>query len=143
MGKEVGIDMATHPEKIRVLVVDDSEFRREVLTAILSEDPEIEVVGVAADGREALNKTLALRPHVITMDMVMPQMEGFEAIEAIMCQAPTPIVVLSSIEANAALTMGAVDCVRISKGLEAMAPELIEKVKTARIEWKTSPCVGL
>ena len=125
------MDTMTPCDKIRVLVVDDSQFRREVLTSILSADPAIEVVATAANGRQALERTLALRPHVITMDMVMPEMDGFEAIEAIMRQAPTPIVVLSSAESSATLGMGAMDCIIISTDLEDLSSQLIEKVKIA------------
>jgi len=123
-------------EKIRVLVVDDSPFRREAIMAILHTDPKIQVVGSAADGRQALDKTLALRPKVITMDIQMPVMNGFEAIEAIMCQAPTSIVVTSGIDVKTvvkALSLGAMDFVILSADMDAMAKELIEKVKIASL----------
>jgi two-component system chemotaxis response regulator CheB len=78
----------------RVLVVDDSQGMRDLLVAILGSDPELSVAGVACDGEEAVRKTIALRPDVISMDLRMPRMDGVRAIRAIMDAAPTPIVVL-------------------------------------------------
>jgi two-component system chemotaxis response regulator CheB len=80
---------------IRCLVVDDSRAFRAVLRAILAGAPGVEVVGEAADGDEAVQKVLALRPDVVTMDVRMPGKDGLEAIDDIMAVAPTPIVVVS------------------------------------------------
>lgn len=81
----------------RVLVVEDSATARELLVRILREDAALEVVGEARDGVEAVEKTKALRPDVITMDILMPRMNGFEATRQIMIDAPTPIVIVSGI----------------------------------------------
>ncbi|HET6439124.1 MAG TPA: chemotaxis-specific protein-glutamate methyltransferase CheB [Anaeromyxobacter sp.] len=101
---------------IRVLVADDSRAFRAILRTILGRSPEIEVVGEAQDGHEAVNLVLALRPDVVTMDVRMPGKDGLEAIEEIMRRRPTPVVVVSA-EVGAArqevsfraLEMGAVE----------------------------------
>lgn len=80
----------------RVLVVDDSATMRHILCEILSQDPEIQVVGQAEDGASAVRMAQALRPDVITMDIFMPQMNGYEAARQIMATNPVPIVVVSS-----------------------------------------------
>jgi two-component system, chemotaxis family, protein-glutamate methylesterase/glutaminase len=82
-------------KSIRVLVVEDSRVIAEFLTHLLNADPAIHVVGTAADGREALEAVKRLKPDVITMDIHMPRMDGFEATRAIMEICPTPIVIVS------------------------------------------------
>lgn len=79
----------------RVLVVDDSPSVRELLVYILGSDPEIEIVGCAADGDEAVRMAQEKKPDVITMDLHMPRVDGFEATRRIMQTCPTPIVVVS------------------------------------------------
>lgn len=81
----------------RVLVAEDSATARELLVEILRADPEIEVVGEAKNGLEALEMTKRFRPSVVTMDIRMPRMDGFEATRQIMVEAPTPIVIVSGI----------------------------------------------
>lgn len=81
---------------IRVLVVDDSPTTAELLTHILDADPGITVVGRAADGTQAVKMAQELRPDVITMDVVMPDMDGVEATRRIMASAPVPIVVVTA-----------------------------------------------
>jgi two-component system chemotaxis response regulator CheB len=81
---------------IRVLVAEDSPTTRALLVAILASDPEIEVGGEARDGVEAVELTRALRPDVITMDIRMPRLDGFEATREIMITAPTPIVIVTA-----------------------------------------------
>lgn len=81
---------------IRVLVAEDSRAERALLVSILESDPAIRVVGEAADGAQAVEMTLRLRPDLVTMDVHMPRLDGLEATREIMVRAPTPIVVVSS-----------------------------------------------
>jgi len=81
---------------IRVLIVEDSPVAQEFLAYIFASDPEIEVVGVAENGLEALDLVNLERPDIITMDIHMPIMDGFEATRKIMETVPTPIVIVSS-----------------------------------------------
>ena len=80
---------------IKALVVDDSPVIREFLVHVMSSDPQIEVAGTAANGEEAVKATIRLKPDVITMDVNMPEMDGFEATRKIMESCPTPIVIVS------------------------------------------------
>ena len=82
--------------KIRVLVVDDSIFYQHRLQEVLDADPSIEVVGIASNGQEAIEKTQALKPDVITMDVEMPVMDGISAVRKIMAVCPTPVLMISS-----------------------------------------------
>ncbi|GMV37107.1 MAG: chemotaxis response regulator protein-glutamate methylesterase [Fimbriimonadales bacterium] len=127
---------------IRVLVVDDSAFMRRLITDFLQSDPAIRVAGHAADGREALEVIPHLQPDVITLDVVMPEMDGIETLRRIMSSRPRPVVMLSShtMEGAAptirALELGAVDFVAKpaeggAQAMAAMRTELIEKVTAA------------
>ncbi len=80
---------------VRVLIVDDSPTARLVLRQILGADPEIQVIGTAANGQEALEQVKQLNPDVVTMDVFMPEMDGYEATRRIMQEHPVPIVVVS------------------------------------------------
>ncbi len=82
---------------IKVLIVDDSVVVQEFLEHILSSDPAIEVVGIAGDGEEAIELVRQKKPDVITMDIHMPKMDGFETTRRIMETLPTPIVIVSVI----------------------------------------------
>jgi two-component system, chemotaxis family, protein-glutamate methylesterase/glutaminase len=81
---------------VKVLIIDDSLVIRDLLTFILSSDPEIQVIGTARDGEEAVRAVREKRPDVVTMDIVMPNMDGFEATRIIMETTPTPIVIVSA-----------------------------------------------
>ena len=74
---------------IRVMVVDDSVVVRKIVTDVLSEDPDIEVVGTAVNGKVALAKLEQLKPDLVTMDIEMPEMNGIEAVRAIRGRAAT------------------------------------------------------
>lgn len=126
---------------LRVLVVDDSRVTRQVMKDLLTTDPEIRVVGEAADGREAVQQALRLEPDIITMDIVMPKMNGLEAITHIMAQKPTPILVVSSLadrkEINIcfkAIKLGALEVVktpeiRSEEDFERVRADIVDKVK--------------
>lgn len=84
-------------KRIRVLIADDSSVVREAMRHAVESDPELEVAGIAENGREALEKTLALEPDVIAMDFHMPDMNGIKATRRIMEEKPTPIVIVSGL----------------------------------------------
>lgn len=81
---------------IRVLVVEDSDTVRNLLVEMLQGDPEFQVVGAARNGAEAVMLTRRLRPDVVSMDIIMPTMDGFDATQQIMNEVPTPIVLVTS-----------------------------------------------
>src|SRR5262249_52452641 len=91
---------------VRILVADDSATARRTMVEILSSDPEVQIVGEAKDGAEAVKLTAALRPNLVTMDSHMPRMDGFEATKEIMIATPTPIVILTSSDAVQAAMHG-------------------------------------
>ncbi|MDT4810069.1 Chemotaxis response regulator protein-glutamate methylesterase of group 1 operon [compost metagenome] len=95
---------------VKVLVVDDSGFFRRRVSEILSSDPNIQVVGTATNGREAIDQALALKPDVITMDYEMPMMDGITAVRHIMQRCPTPVLMFSSLtHEGARVTLDALD----------------------------------
>jgi two-component system chemotaxis response regulator CheB len=95
---------------VKVLVVDDSSFFRRRVTEIVNQDPLLEVVGTAVNGKEAIEKTLSLRPDVITMDIEMPVLDGISAVREIMAKCPTPILMFSSLtQACSKATLDALD----------------------------------
>ncbi|MCY1665266.1 protein-glutamate methylesterase/protein-glutamine glutaminase [Rhizobium sp. SL86] len=103
--------------KIRVLIVDDSASIRQTLTQILSQDPEIEVIGVASDPFAAAKKIREEIPDVITLDVEMPQMDGITFLRKLMSQHPIPVVMCSSLTEEGsetllqALDAGAIDII--------------------------------
>lgn len=104
-------------KKIRVLIVDDSLFFRKRLAAVLGEDEQIDVVGFARNGQEAIDQVVRLNPDVLTMDIEMPVMDGITAVRQIMKKYPLPILILSSFSTEGAkatldaLDAGAIDYV--------------------------------
>jgi two-component system chemotaxis response regulator CheB len=94
----------------KVLVVDDSSFFRRRVTDILNKDPKLNVIDVAVNGQEAVDKALLLKPDVITMDIEMPVLNGIEAVKKIMAQSPTSILMFSSLtHQGAKATLEALD----------------------------------
>ena len=82
---------------IKVLIVDDSSFIRVRIRTLLETSDKIKVIGIARNGMDAVHKTIILKPDVITMDINMPDISGIEAVELIMKQRPTPIIMVSSL----------------------------------------------
>ena len=128
--------------RIKVLIVDDSALVRGLLTKILGEDPEIEIVGVAPDAYVARERIKALNPDVLTLDVEMPRMDGLQFLRNVMRLRPMPVLMCSSLTQRgaevtlAALELGAIDFVAkpkvdIAHGLESYAAEIIAKVKVA------------
>lgn len=121
---------------IRVLIVDDSSFFRRRLTEILSADTELEVIDTANNGREAVDKALALKPDVITMDIEMPVLDGISAVREIMKVQRTPILMFSSLTHEGAkatldaLDAGAVDF--LPKKFEDIARDKQEAAEVLR-----------
>ncbi len=125
-------------KKVRVLVVDDSRTMRGLICMVLESDPEIEVVGQAADPFEARNAMKALDPDVVTLDVEMPGMNGIEFLEKIMRLRPTPVIMVSNLTSQGteatikALEIGAFDCIaKPAPGEANIFADLPEKVKTA------------
>src|SRR3984885_8089127 len=126
---------------IRVLVVDDSALMRKLIPQMLAADDSIDVVGTAMDGTFVLKKIEELKPHVVTLDLEMPGMNGIDTLKEIMRRQPVPVIVFSShsIEGASvtmkALGLGAFDFVAKPKDttthMAETTRELISKVKAA------------
>ena len=126
--------------KTTVLIVDNSALMRQLLSAILRADPEIEVVGAAADPLQARQLIKELNPQVLTLDVEMPQMDGLAFLEKVMTPRPMPVVMVSSLTQRGAdatmraLELGAVDFVAkpsvgMQAGIEILRGEILSKVK--------------
>jgi two-component system, chemotaxis family, protein-glutamate methylesterase/glutaminase len=126
---------------IRVLLTDDSPLIREILKDIFNTTDDIAVVGEAVNGRDAVAKTLRLKPDLLIMDLMMPVMDGLAAIEEIMAEAPMPILVLSASleerevnQAFSAIRKGALDVMEKPAGgtdedLAGFSAMIIDKVR--------------
>jgi two-component system chemotaxis response regulator CheB len=128
--------------KTRVLVADDSPFVCRLITSYLHSAPDLEVVAIAHDGREALHKVKLLRPDAVTLDLEMPEMDGLEALAYMMRECPTPVVAVSGVSGRAAtrtlqaLDLGAVDFVlKYAPGVHIdpaeLCREILAKVRAA------------
>ena len=129
-------------QPIRVLIVDDSSFMRKAIKGMIDDDPAIDVIGVARDGREAVQKVKELRPDVVTLDVEMPVMDGLTTLKHIMDECPTPVIMLSSITEDGAqctfnaLDNGAVDFIPkhlddFSFNIFKIKQGIIDKIKAA------------
>ncbi|HAE37458.1 MAG TPA: chemotaxis response regulator protein-glutamate methylesterase [Candidatus Riflebacteria bacterium] len=129
-------------KKIKVLVVDDSAFMRTAIERMLITDPTIELIGSAANGKEAVEKVIRLRPDVVTMDIEMPIMDGLHALKEIMRLAPVPVLIVSSLSKEGAkvtldaIELGAVDYVpkpgsTLSASILTLKEELLQKIHAA------------
>lgn len=126
--------------KIRVLIGEDSSFIQKMVEKMLSEDPEIEVVGSGIDGKETVEKTLSLKPDVVILDVIMPMSDGLWALEEIMKQCPTPVILFSVATKEAsevtieAFKLGIIDVLPKPTSPTAVIltrKKLIEKIKVA------------
>ncbi len=124
---------------INVLIVDDSSVMRQLIRAILESDPELRVVGEAANGKEAIRMCVRTEPDIITMDLNMPEMDGCQAARHIMAEHPRPIIMLTSSESitkvGASLSSLQTDVLLVTKkprgipGRDPSADKLILQVK--------------
>jgi two-component system chemotaxis response regulator CheB len=126
---------------IRVLIVDDSAVVRKLVTDALKTDPEIEVVGTAADPYLARDKIQKLNPDVLTLDLEMPRMDGLTFLKIVMEQRPLPVIIMSSLSqrgsdyALEALRLGAFDVLAKPGGPYSfgdLGPQLIARIKATR-----------
>lgn len=129
-------------KKIRVLIVDDSALVRQILASGLAQDPGIEVVGTASDPYMARDMILKVKPHVLTLDVEMPRMDGVDFLRKLMPQFPIPVIMVSALTEKGkritmdALEAGAVDFVtkpssNLQSGLNELMQELCTKIKIA------------
>ena len=129
---------------IRVLVVDDSAFMRRVVGDAIASQPDMQLIGAARNGLDALLKVEQLQPDVVTLDVEMPEMDGLTALRHLMVRYPRPVVMLSTMtQAGAATTLralsiGAVDFVAkpsgaISLDFSRVREELLQKIRGAAL----------
>ncbi|HIH43566.1 MAG TPA: chemotaxis response regulator protein-glutamate methylesterase [Candidatus Methanoperedenaceae archaeon] len=128
--------------RIRVLVVDDSALMRKMISDMLADSEDIEVIARASNGMDAIEKVTRLKPDVVTMDIEMPVLDGLNALGYIMSECPTHVIMLST-ESSADVTIkainyGAVDFIPKPSGspapnLTAIKDELIRKVRAAAL----------
>ncbi len=126
---------------IRVLIADDSAFMRKVLSDLFKSQSDFEVVGTAVNGQDTIEKVKKLQPDVLTLDVVMPIMDGLTALGIIMEQCPLPVVMISSAtqkgtnETIRALALGAVDFVSKAGGaiskIDTIKDEILSKCRLA------------
>lgn len=115
---------------VKVLIVDDSAFMRNALSNMLSSDHEVQIVGTARDGLEAIEKVASLNPDIVTMDVEMPRMDGIAALKHIMESNPVPVIMVSSLTVEGAKTtldaleLGAVDF--IPKNLSDLSINIVK-----------------
>ncbi|MGD8752142.1 MAG: response regulator transcription factor [Anaerolineales bacterium] len=153
--------MDDNPEPIRILIADDHTIVRDGLRAVLATQADINVIAEAANGQEAVSKTLSYQPDVVLMDIIMPQMDGIEAIRQIKRQRPeTRILVLTSFATDdkvfPAIKAGAVgyllkdtdseDLIRaiyqVHSGESSLHPKIARKLLGELVEEPPSPSVG-
>jgi two-component system, chemotaxis family, protein-glutamate methylesterase/glutaminase len=138
---------------IRVLVVDDSAFMRRIIGEAINEQPDMDLVGTATGGLDALVKVEKLQPDVVTLDVEMPEMDGLTALRHLMARYPRPVVMVSNVTQQGAITtvralaIGAVDFVAkpsgsISLDFARVREDLVRKIRiaaTARVSASPAP----
>ncbi|MFX1276118.1 MAG: chemotaxis-specific protein-glutamate methyltransferase CheB [Promethearchaeota archaeon] len=124
---------------IKVLIADDSSFQRKIIKNMIDKEEDIEVVGIARNGKDAIQKIGKHNPDVLILDLIMPEMDGFEAFEFLSEHYPIPTIIFSALDptnldyAVQALLLGAVDYIQKPKGewqteLPKCKEQLIEKI---------------
>lgn len=137
----------TGSSRIRVLVVDDSAFMRKFFEDLLSSATDVEVIGRARNGEEAISKIRSMKPDVVTMDVEMPVMDGLSALAVIMREDPLPVIIVSTLTSRGAditlrcLEMGAFDFVqkpssRDLSQMQTISSDLLMKVRLAAVSRK-------
>ncbi|MDD2585237.1 MAG: chemotaxis response regulator protein-glutamate methylesterase [Syntrophomonadaceae bacterium] len=128
--------------KVKVLVVDDSAFMRKIISDIINSQSDLQVIGRAKDGKDALKKIKELQPDVVTLDIEMPEMDGLTTLEQIIKDHPVPVIMISSLTKNGAdrtmkaLQLGAVDFItkpsgQISLDIEQVSDDITRKIQAA------------
>ena len=126
------------PSIIRVVVIDDSAYNRQTISAMIESQPGMRVVGRAGDGEEGLKLVFQHEPHIITLDLEMPRMDGFTFLRILMARRPTPVIVISGLGSKEnvfkALELGALDFVvkpsrQISPELHSIRDDLAHKIR--------------
>jgi two-component system chemotaxis response regulator CheB len=144
-------------DKIKVLIIDDSALVRKLLSEILDNDPQIQVVGSAPDPIIAIRKIKSLKPDVITLDVEMPKMDGLTFLGKLMKLHPMPVLMFSSLTQQGAeatmkaLSLGAIDFIakpkiRLTESMEELRSELTMKVKaaaTAKLKKAVAPIMSV
>lgn len=129
-------------DKIRILLVDDSSLMRLLVSDMLNQEPDFEVIGTASNGKEALRATIELNPSVVVLDLIMKDYDGLYAVNEIMAKAPCPIIILSSVgnvqpqSVFEALEAGAYDFVNKPEGafggkVREVAQDLAQRIRQA------------
>ena len=135
---------------INVLIVDDSAVVRSILTRVLSKENDIKIVGAAEDPYEARELIIALRPHVILLDVEMPRMDGLTFLKKLQAHYPVPVIMVSGVGSASshvalkAVELGAVDFVAKPSGgggeaLRRLCDDLSEKIRAAAIAMPARP----
>ena len=123
----------------RVLVVDDAANLRELLTVLLDVEDDFEVVGTAADGRDAIAQAQRLRPDVVLLDLAMPVMDGLEALPTLRAHLPDARIVIFSGFEHQALAQEAIDAgadAYLEKGVSVT--HLVEELRRLRVQARTA-----
>ncbi|HND97812.1 MAG TPA: response regulator, partial [Plasticicumulans sp.] len=142
-------------DRIRILIVDDAVVVRRMLSTLLAEDPELEVVGTAVNGADALRKIPDLRPHLLILDVDMPEMNGLETLTVLGREHPRlPVIMFSNLTRRGAqttleaLALGAKDYVTkpesvgsAGEALEQVRAALVPKIKALCRPWEPAPAV--
>jgi len=129
-------------KQINVLVADDSAFMRTALTRMIESDKQLKVIGTALNGIDALEKIVALKPDVVTLDIEMPRLDGLSVLRRVMQESPLPVIIISSLSQEGAeasieaLELGAFECIPkelsyVSLDIVKIREYLVETIKAA------------